>query len=164
MPVASWVKDLIGGGASKIIDSVTDGAKKFITTEKDRQEFELLVMQSKFEVRKLELEAENRRLEDVQGARDLYKHDASLQKVYAITFLVGYLAMTIAMIYIVVGWIGAQRIEIPEWAIALITTIYTAMSTKVGTITDFFFGSSQGSKDKDDIARAVAHIPTKTQQ
>ena len=164
MALASWVKDLLGGGAAKIIDSVTDGAKKFITTDKDRQEFELLVMQSKFELRKLEMEAEGKRLEDVASARDMYKHDASLQKVYAITFLAGYLVMTGALVYVIIGWIGAQRIALPEWGVALISTIFTAMSTKVATITDFFFGSSQGSKDKDDINRAIALMPTKKEE
>lgn len=155
MAMPAWLSKILGDGVGNLIASVGDTAKKFITTEKDRQEFEMALQQIAMEGRKLTMEAEEQFFKDRQSAREMYKTDSWLQKVFAITFLVGYLALTITMIYIVVGWIGAREISIPEWAVALISTIYGGMSAKVNTITDFLFGSSQGSREKDELQRLV---------
>jgi hypothetical protein len=147
--IPDWIGKLIGGGASGIIESVGGTAKKFITTEADRQAFDLALKAAELDARRLVMEAEGKYFADRASARDMYKHDSSLQKIFAITFLVGYISLTSLMLYLVVGWIGAKAVEIPDWAVALISTIYGAMSSKVNTITDFLFGSSQGSREKD---------------
>jgi hypothetical protein len=151
MSTISWVSELIGGGASKIIDSISGAAKKFITTDQDKMTFELEVGKANFELKKLEIEAESKRLEDVQSAREMFsKTDNSIQKIFALTFLSGYIILTIAMLWFIMGWVGLQKIIIPDWSVALISTIYGTMSAKISTIIDFFFGSSKGSHDKDD--------------
>lgn len=155
MPVADWIGELVGGGASKIVDSVTDGVKKFITTEADRQQFELAKQGALLDVQKLVMAAESEFLKDRQSARQMYEKDSSLQKTFALTFLGGYVVLTVAMLYFIIGWIGKQGIVIPDWAVALISTIYGAMSTKVNTIVDFLFGSSSSSRAKDDVITAL---------
>lgn len=155
MSVPAWMSQLFSGGFKDIISTVGDTAKKFITTEADRQAFELALQEAELSRRKLEMEGEQKYFEDRSSARDMYKHDSKLQKIYAMTFLVGYIALTSIMVYLVVAWIGAKKIDIPDWAVALISTIYGAMSSKVNTITDFLFGSSQGSKNKDDLIAAI---------
>jgi hypothetical protein len=154
MGIASWISDLIGGGASKIIDSVSGAAKKFITTDQDRMAFDLEVQKAGLELQKLVMDAEEARLKDVQDARALYGKDATIQKVFAMTFLFGYLALTALMLWIVIGWIGKQQITIPDWCVALISTVYGGITAKISTITDFFFGSSKGSHDKDEAISA----------
>lgn len=80
-------------------------------------------------------------IEDRKDARDLYSKDNYLQKVYAITFLIGYLVVTVLagwMVYV----ITVDNLHVPEWAIGFVGTIWGGMSGKVGTITDFLFGAS----------------------
>jgi hypothetical protein len=153
MGVPSWIGTILGKGTGDIITSIGDTAKKFITTEQDRQAFELALQKAALDSKRLEMEAEQKYFEDRSSARDMYKHDSSLQKIFAMTFLVGYIVLTVVMLYLLVGWIGERAVNIPDWAVALISSIYGALSAKVGTITDFLFGSSQGSREKDEVVR-----------
>ena len=89
-------------------------------------------------------------LADRDSARNLYSKDSSLQKIYALVFLVAYILLTGAMLYIVVS-ISKNNIQLEEWVIAFISSVWGGMSTKVGTITDFFFGSSQSSSEKNEL-------------
>jgi hypothetical protein len=80
-------------------------------------------------------------IEDRKDARNMYNHDNSLQRVFAIAFLAGYLIVTFAagwMVYV----ISVDSIHLPDWAIGFVGTIWGGMSAKVSTITDFLFGSS----------------------
>ena len=144
MGVPAWLGTILGKGTGDLITSIGDTAKKFITTEQDRQEFELTLKKAALDAKRLEMEAEQKYFEDRASARDMYKADNSLQKVYAMTFLVGYILLTGVMLYFLMGWIGAKEVNVPDWAVALISSIYGALSAKVGTVTDFYFGSSQG--------------------
>ena len=158
--IMSWITDLIGGSGAKIIDSISSGVKKFITTDQDKREFELEMQKIQIEFTKLEIDAESKRLEDVQNARDMYKQDNSMQKLFSIVFLTGYILLTAFMLWMIVGWVGGNKIVIPDWCVALISTIYGTISTKISTIIDFFFGSSKGSHDKDDaISKVIDSIP-----
>lgn len=89
-------------------------------------------------------------LADRDSARNLYAKDSSVQKIYALVFLIAYILLTGVMIWIVV-MISKNNVILQDWAIAFISSVWGGMSTKVGTITDFFFGSSQGSLDKNDL-------------
>ena len=151
MGVPAWLGTILGKGTGDLITSIGDTAKKFITTEQDRQEFELTLQKAALDAKRLEMEAEQKYFEDRASARDMYKADNSLQKVYAMTFLVGYILLTGVMLYFLMGWIGANEVNVPDWAVALISSIYGALSAKVGTVTDFYFGSSQGSRGKDEL-------------
>ena len=156
----SWITDLIGGSGAKIIDSITSGVKKFITTDQDRMAFDLEVQKIQIEFTKMQMEAEEKRLEDVKNARDMYDKDNSMQKLFSIVFLTGYILLTAFMLWMIVGWVGGNKIVVPDWCVALISTIYGTISTKISTIIDFFFGSSKGSHDKDDaISKVMEKIP-----
>ena len=150
MPISSWIADLIGGGAAKIVESVGDTAKKFITTEADRQQFELELRRAGLDIQRLEMDAESKRLDDVASARDMYKTDSSVQKWIALAFVIAYFLLTGLMLWMLTGWLGLSKSAIPDWGITLISTIFGAMSAKVSTVVDFYFGSSKGSHDKDE--------------
>jgi|15BtaG_2_1085339.scaffolds.fasta_scaffold00109_3 hypothetical protein len=83
---------------------------------------------------------------DRQSAREMYKVDNVLQKGFALTFLAGYLAIIIFLMGAMFGF----TIALEPWEISLVSAIFGGMSAKVNTITDFLFGSSQGSKDKTE--------------
>lgn len=158
-----WLSTIFGGqgGVSGIVKSVGDTVAQFVDTPDKKSALELALKQADLDVQKLEFQAQTSYLQDRQSARELYGKDNSVQKVYALTFLIGYVTITIALLVVVVGWIGAEGIIIPEWASLLIGTIFGAMSQKVGTVTDFYFGSSQGSQNKDQaVQTAMSKIPS----
>lgn len=145
----TFLKNILSGSASTLVDAAFKGLDS-VTTSKE--ELEKIKLENIQEInRHLEsiyasanTELENI-LRDKQSARDMYKANSSLQKIYAITFLLAYVALSIILIMV-----SINRVSIPDYAIALISTIFGGMSTKVGTITDFLFGSSLGSKQKQE--------------
>ena len=54
----SWITDLIGGGASKIVDSVVSGVDKFVTSDEDRQKLQMMKAEAELELKKLAFTAE----------------------------------------------------------------------------------------------------------
>lgn len=157
-----WMKLFGGGtGVAGIVKQVGDSVGQFVEKPEDRLKLQQAMAEADLAVRKLQFEAETEYLKDRQSAREMYGKDNSLQKVYALSFLGGYMIITIALLVVVVGWVGWAKVEVPEWASLLVGSIFGAMSTKVSTITDFFFGSSQGSQNKDAaVTEAMKKIPS----
>lgn len=152
--VGDFFKNVLGGSATGIIDSVANTADKFILTKEEKNEFELQVMKAKQDMYKLTLQAEQMYLSDRQSARDMYKDDSFLQKVFAILFLIGYFGMIIMMFITVFGWMKiGPGTEIGTVESSLITMVFTSMSVKVNTITDFLFG---GAKKQDNSDEKIA--------
>jgi hypothetical protein len=157
-----WLKDVFGGagGVSEIIKTTGNAIGQFVTKPEDQFKMQQAMAEADLAVRKLAFDAQTSYMQDRASARELYGKDNSVQKVYALTFLIGYVVITLALLIVVVGWIGAAGVVIPDWASLLIGTIFGAMSQKVGTVTDFYFGSSQSSSDKtDQVQQAMARIP-----
>ena len=132
----------IGGLFGKVVDNAEGILDKVITTDKERDE-------AKLALRKLLLEAEteafNKEVEDRKSARDMYKDDALIQKILATLFTVAYFALSFVMFrFFMVG-----DIDLGEFEISFISTIFGAMSAKVNTVVDFFFGGS--SKKNEQI-------------
>ena len=136
------INNLVGGLFGKIVDNAEGILDKVITTDKERDE-------AKLALKKLLLDAEKeafaKEVEDRKSARDMYKDDAIIQKVLATLFTVAYLGSTFVMFYYFV----TKTIELGEFEISFISTIFGAMSAKVNTIIDFFFGGS--SKKNEQI-------------
>jgi len=120
----SLLGKIIGKGKSPL-ESVADVVDRFVDTKEDKREFfkEVYQMQAA----------------DRANARQLYGQDALVQKVYAITFLMGYLALTAWLLYSIVS--GNIK-DVNQFETGMIGTIWGAMSAKVNTVVDFFFGSS----------------------
>lgn len=102
-----------------------------------------------FELSKMEFALEEQKiyLDDKADARQMYKEDNGLQKVFAITFLSCYILLTILMLY---GFyqVGINEVKIQNYVVAFVTSVYTGMSMKVNTIIEFLFGSSLSSNKK----------------
>jgi hypothetical protein len=160
-----WLKMLFSGagGITDIIKTTGDAIGQFVDKPEDKLKLQQAMAEADLAIRKMEFDAQNMYLQDVQSARAMYTTNNGMQQIFALVFLIGYFALTAAVLWFLVAWVGGQKIGLPDWGVALISTIYGAMSTKVSTIVDFFFGSSQGSHNKDDaISNVIKNIPAKT--
>jgi hypothetical protein len=136
------ISNLVGGLFGKIVDNAEGILDKVITTDKERDE-------AKLALKKLLLDAEReafaKEVEDRKSARDMYKDDAIIQKVLATLFTIAYFGITFVMF----NYFVTKSIDLGEFEISFISTIFGAMSAKVNTIIDFFFGGS--SKKNEQI-------------
>ena len=118
-------------------------------TEKAKDNEQAKQLLAEFEIQKLEfaLEEQELTLKDKADARQMYKEDNGLQKMFAITFLSCYILLTILMLY---GFyqVAINEVKIQNYVVAFITSVYTGMSMKVNTIVEFLFGSSLSTNNK----------------
>ena len=129
------IGNIIGGLFSKVVDNAEGILDKVITTDKERDEAKLALKRLLLEA---EQEAFAKEVEDRKSARDLYKDDAIIQKILATLFTIAYFGLSFMMFrYFVTG-----DLELGEFEISFISTIFGAMSAKVNTVVDFFFGGS----------------------
>ena len=125
----------IGGLFGKVVENAEGILDKVITTDKERDEAKLALKQLLLEA---EREAFAKEVEDRKSARDMYKDDAIIQKILATLFTIAYFGLSFMMFrFFVMG-----DIDMGEFEISFISTIFGAMSAKVNTVVDFFFGGS----------------------
>ena len=136
------INNLVGGLFGKIVDNAEGILDKVVTTDKERDE-------AKLALKKLLLDAEReafaKEVEDRKSARDMYKDDAIIQKVLATLFTIAYFGITFVMF----NYFVTKSLDLGEFEISFISTIFGAMSAKVNTIIDFFFSGS--SKKNEQI-------------
>jgi len=135
------IGNILGGLFSKLVSNADKILDAVITTDKEREEVKL-------EFKKVLLEAEkeafNNEVKDRISARNMYQDDAVIQKVLAAIFTVAYFGLTYLMFnYFVLG-----DIDLSDYEISFISTVFGAMSAKVNTIVDFFFGGSSQKNNK----------------
>ena len=130
--------ELITGDVGGAIDVVGSALKK--KADKDQEAFEML---QELETKKIDfaLEAFKAEVEDRKDARSLYQKDSIIQKVFAVTFLVGYLLITGVLLWGLYN-VGVHGVTFENYIVGLVTAVFTAMSNKVSTIVDFLFGGS----------------------
>ena len=126
------IQKVMGGLFGKVLDNAEGILDKVITTDKERD-------QAKIELQKIMLEAEReafaKEVEDRKSARDMYKDDAIIQKVLATLFTVAYFGISFVMFN--------------HFVLGFISTFFGAISAKVNTIVDFFFGGSSKKNDTE---------------
>jgi hypothetical protein len=119
----------------KVVENAEGILDEIITTDEEREKVKL-------ELKKIMLEAEReafaKEVEDRKDARSLYKDDAFIQKILAALFTVAYFALT----YTMFSYFVLHTVVLTEYEIGFISTVFGAMSSKVNTIVDFFFGGS----------------------
>lgn len=140
---------IIGGG----LKGLADGAKDIINAinaPKEEREKAAAAFQE-LTVKHLEIMQQDAThqlelvLADKQSARDMYKANSSLQKIYALTYLAIYVILSCIILYEIFTPIA---LTIPSWGVQFIATLFGAMTMKLGTITDFLFGSGMDSTKK----------------
>ena len=135
------IQNVLGGLFGKVLDNAEGILDKVITTDKERDEAKLAIKSVMLEA---EREAFAKEVEDRKSARDMYKDDAIIQKVLATLFTVAYFGITFVMF----NYFVTKSLELGEFEISFISTIFGAMSAKVNTIIDFFFGGSSNKNEK----------------
>jgi len=129
------IQNILGGLFGKVVENAEGILDKVITTDKERE-------QAKFELKRIMLEAEReafaKEVEDRKSAREMYKDDAIIQKVLASLFTIAYFGLT----YVMFKYFVMSTIDLSDYEIGFISTVFGAMSAKVNTIVDFFFGGS----------------------
>ncbi len=137
------INSLVGGLFGKVLDNAEGILDKVITTDKERDEAKLALKSIMLEA---EREAFAKEVEDRKSARDMYKDDAIIQKVLATLFTVAYFGITFVMF----NYFVTKSLELGEFEISFISTIFGAMSAKVNTIIDFFFGGSAKKNEQSN--------------
>tara|TARA_R110002012_G_scaffold77863_3_gene198577 strand:- start:9109 stop:9507 length:399 start_codon:yes stop_codon:yes gene_type:complete len=131
--IKNIIKNLVGQ-ASTIIDEV-------VTTDEERlalkQKFEEVAQNHEKEMYALEVE-------DRKSARVMFADDSLIQKVLAIIFTCAYFFIS----YFMFKCFIMNSLELSDYEIGFISTVFGAMSSKVNTIIDFFFGGSASKKEK----------------
>ena len=119
-----FVKDIFGGGKS-IIGEAADVVDRFVYTKEEKQgAFERVL---------------DRAVADRQDARRTMSQNPMLHNVFALTFLLSYIGLTVYIFYL---FSTGSLTDMPAHEIAFMSSTFGAMSMKVGTITDFLFGGS----------------------
>jgi len=125
--IKNIIKSLVGQ-ASTIIDEV-------VTTDEERiqlkNQFEKVVKSHEKEMFALEVK-------DRESAREIYKDDNVIQTVLSVIFTVAYFFLS----YTMFKYFVLNSLELSDYEIGFISTVFGAMSSKVNTIIDFFFGGS----------------------
>jgi meiotically up-regulated gene 157 (Mug157) protein len=125
--IKNIIQSLVGQ-ATNIIDEV-------VTTEEEKlqlkQKFEEVVKNHEKEMFALEVE-------DRKSARVMFMDDSFIQKILAIIFTLAYFFLS----YTMFKYFVLNTIELSDYEIGFISTVFGAMSSKVNTIIDFFFGGS----------------------
>lgn len=135
------INNILGGILGKVVENAEGILDKVITTDKERDE-------AKLALKKLLLDAEReafaKEVEDRKDARDMYKDDAIIQKILATLFTVAYFGLT----YTMFKYFVLNELELSDYEIGFISTVFGAMSAKVNTIVDFFFGGSSKKNEQ----------------
>lgn len=131
--IKNIIKNLVGQ-ASTIIDDV-------VTTDEERlklkNEFEKVIQEHEKEMFALEVQ-------DRSSARTMFMDDSFIQKILAIIFTCAYFFLSYTMFKFFV----LNTLELSDYEIGFVSSVFGAMSSKVNTIIDFFFGGSSKSKSK----------------
>ena len=131
----------IGGLFGKVVENAEGILDKVITTDKERDEAKLALRRLLLDA---ETEAFKQEVEDRKSARDMYKADALIQKILATLFTAAYFGLSFMMFRVFV----MGDLELGEFEISFISTIFGAMSAKVNTVVDFFFGGSSKNNEQ----------------
>jgi len=125
--IKSIIKNLVGQ-ASSIIDEV-------VTTDEEREklknEFKKIAQNHEKEMFSLEVQ-------DRGSARTMFSDDSIIQKLLAVIFTCAYFFLS----YTMFKYFVLNTLELSDYEIGFISTVFGAMSSKVNTIIDFFFGGS----------------------
>lgn len=143
-----WLSGLFKGKADEIVKTTFEGLDNMFTSKEEKMAFELKKSEQINKHLESIMNDTTKQLElvlaDRQSAREMFKINSSLQKVYALSFLFAYIILAFGTIYLLV----ANAAKVPDNVQVLIASTFGAMSVKVSTITDFLFGSGIDNSKK----------------
>lgn len=158
------ITNIFSAGAAELTTAAFSGLDSIITSKEEEGAQALSMAEVKAELQKAryqfnsvkmdyEYKIKDQEYKDRDSARKMYMADSSLQKIFAITFLIGYIGISAAMLTMIFGFFGVTGVQLDAFEASIVSMIFTAMSTKINTIVDFLFG---GSKTSDDSEKRIA--------
>jgi len=151
----SFLSDLFSGSAVKLVDSVGNTLDNLITSKEEvqQQEYELkkAEMQFQFEQQKLGVEQQKNILADIDSARkrssevETNANAGFLSKNTTAFLAIGSTVLTFALFYIIIFRNDTIKAEVKD-VVLYVLGVLSAILTQVFS---FYFGSSQGSADKN---------------
>jgi hypothetical protein len=125
-----------------LVPQVSEIVDELHTSDEEKQRLKL-------ELQRLLLEQEReiftKEVEDRKSARELYSTDALIQKILATLFTCAYFGLS----YVLFRYFVTNNIQLSDYEIGFISTVFGAMSSKVNTIIDFFFGGSSNQNQRN---------------
>lgn len=113
--------------------------RDIISKAKTEKKEELLQeLEEKKEEFNHELESFKLEVDDRKDARKLYSLDSLAQKILAAIFTLSYFAIT----FVLISHFFKDGDKLEDYELGFMSTLFGAMSSKVNTIIDFFFGGS----------------------
>jgi hypothetical protein len=151
----SFLSDLFSGSAGKLVDSVGNTLDNLITSKEEvmQQDYELkkAEMQFQLEQQKLGVEQQKNILADIDSARkrsaevETSTNAGFLSKNITAFLAIGSTVLTFALFYIIIFRNDTIKAEVKD-VVLYVLGVLSAILTQVFS---FYFGSSQGSADKN---------------
>ena len=153
----SFLTDLFSGGAGKLVDSVGSVLDKVVTTKGEimQQELEMkkAELQYQLDSKRLGVEEQKNVLQDVDSARQRSTAVETNVNASSLSKNIGsYLAITTTLLTFVLFYIVIFRNETIKAEVKdVVIYVLGVLSTILTQVFSFYFGSSQGSVDKNKI-------------
>jgi len=158
--MANFLANLFSAGASSLVNAVGDAIDKNVTSDEERKELENELEQAKLkyevEMKSLGLNEQKIYLDDTASARD---NQSRVQESAEAGFLAKNVHPILALViisltfflyyWLIMGTNGDKPIN-PEMK-DIVIYILGALTTISTQVVAYFFGSSKGSKDKQQI-------------
>ena len=148
----SFISNLFSGGVGQVVDSIGKVIDNVVTTKEEKQQLDNEIrkaeMQYNIESRKIDLEEKQAVLKDVDSARTMASNvqtsanATSLSKNVAAYLALGTVFLTFVLFFV---WAFAEVTQSQKEIVLYILGVLSAIDTQIFS---FYFGSSQGSKDK----------------
>ena len=156
-----FISDLFSGGASQLVDSIGNTLDKITTTKEEKLQLELEIKkaetQYQLEVQKLSVEEKRLVYQDVDSARHMAtevqtsSNSTKLSKNIASYLAIGTTLLTFFLFYILIFKNEVIKPDTKD----VVVYILGVLSAIVTQIFSFYFGSSQGSADKNKIIQEM---------
>ena len=155
----NFLQNIFSGGTSKLIDSIGNALDNNLTTKEEKLQLELEDKKAEYnyqaQMKGLEVEETKAFLADTSSARDMNTRTnesanaSKLAKNIASYLAIGATILTFGLFAVIIlKKFDPQTKDIIIYLLGALTTIVTQ-------IFSFYFGSSQGSKDKSDIIKST---------
>ncbi|HFQ81145.1 MAG TPA: hypothetical protein ENK33_07220 [Desulfobacterales bacterium] len=154
--MANFLANQFSAGAGNLVEAVDDAFDKSVTSDEERKELEAEMAkastQYEVEMASLGLEEKKAYLADIAGAREYQRQvqkseqESWLSKNVHSMLAIGIIGLTFFMYFLIIKGdmskiAGKGEKDIVIYILGALTTISTQVAA-------FYFGSSQGSKDK----------------
>ena len=148
----SFISNLFSGGVGQVVDSIGKVIDNVVTTKEEKQQLENEIrkaeMQYNLESRKIDLEEKQAVLKDIDSARTMASNiqtsanATNLSKNVSAYLALGTVFLTFVLFFV---WAFAEVTQSQKEIVLYILGVLSAIDTQIFS---FYFGSSQGSKDK----------------